>query len=61
MQTITDRDMKNKIGESLGSEGTIEWIERVYDKIHESYGLVDIDSIDPATYWEIVANTDPEV
>lgn len=56
---ITDRDMKQQIVESLGAEGTTEWAERVYDKIHEVHGLIDIDDLPTIGYWEIVAESDP--
>jgi hypothetical protein len=50
--TITDRDMKDKIADALGSEGTPESIEAVFDEIHRQYGLVDVDHVE--NFWKIV-------
>jgi hypothetical protein len=57
---ITDVDMKRRIGESLGSEGTPAWIDATFEIIHQAYGLIDIDDLSHEEYWEIVVSADPD-
>jgi hypothetical protein len=56
---ITDRDIIDQVTAVLAT-GEAEGIDiqAVADEIHATYGLVDIDTIESATFWDIVAKHD---
>ena len=58
VKLITDRDMKNQIADTLGSEGADFDIDGIFAEIHRVHGLIDIDGLDSSEFWAIVERHD---
>lgn len=56
----TDRDVREQVGVSLQGWGRDYLVEEIVREIIGTYGLVDIDTIDPDEYWAIVDRHDRE-
>lgn len=59
---ITDRDLRQQIDRTIAAAGPdiadqIN-VDTLTEEIHRTYGLVDIDTIDPETFWAIAARHD---
>ena len=55
---ITMNDLRDQITRSLTDQADGIDVDAVAETIRDRYGLVDIDSIDSAEYWEIVRSHD---
>lgn len=60
-QTITDRDMREQVTQSVISEpgGVSDFdVNAIVETLQERYGLVHIDEIPSDIYWDIVQQHD---
>jgi hypothetical protein len=56
---ITDRDLRNQIQEIIDAgEGDSIDVDGVYEEIHRTHGLVNLDDVDSDEFWTVVAAHD---